>query len=53
MDRAKLAGYKRMVLDTLERLPGAVKTYEKLGFSRTSSYVYNPMKDAIYMKIDL
>ena len=53
MDRAKAQGYAQCVLDTLERLPWAVRLYEKLGFDRCAAYCRNPMPDVIFFCKDL
>ena len=42
-------GYKRAVLDTLERLPAAIRLYNSLGFDRIEAYCYNPLHDVVYM----
>ena len=41
--------YTRAVLDTLERLPAAVRLYTGLGFDRIEAYCHNPLHDAVYM----
>ena len=46
---SKQLGYKALYLDTLERLPAAIKLYESLGFARCEAYCYNPEHDAVYM----
>ncbi len=50
---AKQAGYHTMKLDSLERLTSAVRLYESLGFVTTEPYVFNPMPEAVYLKLDL
>lgn len=50
IENAKTIGYKRMVLDTLPFLDGAIKLYEKLGFYKIESYNNNPMDTLIYMQ---
>ena len=47
------AGYSRAVLDTLERLPAAVRLYTSLGFKRIGAYCYNPLEDVVFMGTDL
>nr|WP_297171137.1 GNAT family N-acetyltransferase [uncultured Agathobaculum sp.] len=51
--RAAQAGYREMVLDTIEPLQSAVRLYEKYGFRRIAPYYNNPMPDVIYMGLDL
>ena len=50
---AKQAGYKEMVLDTIEPLKSAIHLYKKYGFKEIEAYYENPMDDVIYMKLDL
>lgn len=44
--------YRRLVLDTLLRLEGAIPLYKGFGFAECDAYVYNPMPDAVYMALD-
>jgi len=46
-------GYKKMQLDTLERLVPALKLYENLGFKRIKSYYANPLDQVVYLELDL
>jgi ribosomal protein S18 acetylase RimI-like enzyme len=46
---ARLAGYKEMVLDTIEPLKAAISLYKKYGFEECEAYYNNPMHDVIYM----
>jgi GNAT superfamily N-acetyltransferase len=50
---AKLLGYTTMRLDTLEKLKPAIQLYRKFGFSDTSAYYHNPLKNVVYMKKEL
>jgi GNAT superfamily N-acetyltransferase len=47
---ARKKGYKKMVLDTLERLQAAIKLYSKHGFVNTSAYYTNPLPNVVYME---
>lgn len=47
---AKQMGYKRMVLDTLERLQPAISLYLHHGFVNTSAYYANPLPNVVYME---
>lgn len=49
----KQIGYKSIKLDTLKSMESAVKLYKSFGFKETESYIYNPIKDAIYMELKL
>ncbi|KAF6256304.1 acyl-CoA N-acyltransferase [Scenedesmus sp. NREL 46B-D3] len=46
-------GYSSMVLETLEGLRGAIRLYDKLGFTRTSSYCANPLPGVVYWRKEL
>lgn len=50
---SKELGYEYMVLDTLERLEAAGRTYAKLGFEQCPPYYYNPQPGVLYFKKDL
>ena len=52
LEIAEQRGYKKMVLDTLERLQPAIRLYEKLGFTHTSPYYANPLLGVVYMQKD-
>lgn len=53
IEHAQNAGYREMVLDTIEPLKTAVSLYKKNGFEECEAYYNNPMKDVIYMRRDL
>ena len=46
-------GYKKMVLDTLERLQPAIRVYQRYGFHNTSAYYVNPLPGVVYMEKQL
>jgi putative acetyltransferase len=50
---ARRKGYKKMVLDTLEKLQPAITLYTKFGFKNTSPYYYNPLNSVVYMEKEL
>ena len=51
LDSARQAGYRRLVLDTLDRMDSAVRLYENLGFRRIPAYYVNPIKGALYFEL--
>ena len=53
LDRAKELGYKKMVLDTLDKLVPAIKLYRRYGFVETTPYYQNPLPGVIYLEKDL
>ncbi|WP_210330754.1 GNAT family N-acetyltransferase [Aliikangiella sp. G2MR2-5] len=53
IEKAKRIGYKRMQLDTLERLQAALSLYESLGFKRIDSYYENPLPEVVFMELKL
>lgn len=50
---ASRAGYKEMVLDTIEPLQAAIHLYRTAGFQECEPYYDNPMGDVIYFKKEL
>lgn len=46
-------GYRHLYLDTLPFLESAVRLYKRLGFYEIEKYNNSPMKDGIYMRLDL
>lgn len=53
IEKAKQLGYKRMQLDTLQRLERAVGLYTKLGFKEIQPYYTNPLNEVVYWELDL
>ncbi len=51
--KAKQLNYKKMQLDTLERLPAAMGIYQQLGFKKISPYYANPLDEVVYWELDL
>jgi len=52
-DEAKQAGYQRICLDTLPSMTPAIRIYEGLGFKPIGAYVFNPVKGAIFLGLEL
>jgi putative acetyltransferase len=51
---ARLIGYKRMRLDTIEnQMQAAVALYHAQGFRKIEPYRPNPISSALYMELDL
>jgi ribosomal protein S18 acetylase RimI-like enzyme len=48
--RAERAGYRRMVLDTLPEMAGALALYREHGFVETARYWDNPIERSIYLE---
>jgi GNAT superfamily N-acetyltransferase len=53
LESAKEKGYRKMVLDTLERLQPAINLYLRKGFINTSAYYANPLQNVVYMEKEL
>ncbi|MCF6192720.1 MAG: GNAT family N-acetyltransferase [Kangiellaceae bacterium] len=51
--KARQLGYKKMQLDTLERLDRAIGLYSKLGFKEIQPYYSNPLDEVVYWELKL
>ena len=50
---ARRLGYRKMRLDTLERLTAARHLYESLGFKQIDGYCENPLEGPLFYELDL
>ena len=50
VSRAERAGYRRMVLDTIPEMEGALALYRSLGFVETGRYYDNPVERTICLE---
>jgi putative acetyltransferase len=53
LDEARMCGYNRVLLDTLDDMEIARAMYEELGFKEIPPYYHNPLAGAHYLKVDL
>lgn len=53
ISKAKELGYKKMRLDTLETMQEAISLYKTLGFTEIRKYRENPIKEVLYMELNL
>ncbi|MDB5939936.1 MAG: GCN5-related N-acetyltransferase [Polaromonas sp.] len=53
LDRARMAGYQSVLLDTLDDMESARALYVELGFEDIPPYYHNPIPGAHYLKVDL
>ena len=53
IDEARLRGYERMRLDTIETMTAAKSLYLSLGFRPIKPYRLNPLENPTYFELDL
>ena len=53
LDAARIAGYDRVLLDTLNEMEIARAMYEDLGFKEIPPYYHNPLAGAHYLKVEI
>jgi GNAT superfamily N-acetyltransferase len=50
---ARDIGYASLLLDTLPKMTPALRLYESLGFKPIPAYRFNPVPDAVFLRLDL
>lgn len=53
LDAARAAGYRCVLLDTLDDMEAARELYVELGFEEVPPYYHNPLPGSHYLKVDL
>jgi len=53
LEAARMAGYRSVLLDTLDDMESARALYAELGFMEIPPYYHNPIAGAHYLKADL
>ena len=53
IDRAFVAGYSAVLLDTLDEMEAARGLYASLGFEEVPPFYFNPLPGARYLRLDL
>ena len=53
VSEANVAGYRRILLDTLDSMVTARALYASLGFKEVSAYYHNPIPGAVYLAKEL
>ena len=53
MERARQAGHRRMLLDTLRPMRAANALYSAMGFVEVEAYYANPHPEVVYYALEL
>jgi len=53
LDAARRAGYRHVLLDTLDTMQSARALYADLGFEEIAPYYHNPIAGAHYLKVEI
>jgi putative acetyltransferase len=53
LHEARIAGYRRVLLDTLPSMNEAITLYRSVGFGDVPPYCHNPIAGALYLGLEL
>jgi GNAT superfamily N-acetyltransferase len=53
VEEARAIGYATVRLDTLPSMPAAIRLYEALGFVRCAPYYDTPLRETVFMELQL
>ena len=52
-EEARKMGYRMICLDTIPSMASAIRLYTSFGFKPVAPYVFNPLKGAMFLGLDL
>jgi putative acetyltransferase len=53
VEEARAIGYSKMRLDTLPSMQSAIRLYNALGFARCAPYYDTPLRNTVFMELEL